>query len=51
MPSYASVAFSSRDPSVVNAEVLLPNNAADYNLESYPGFVRNCLRMSAFATE
>ena len=41
MPRYASVASSSRDPSVVNAEVLLPNNAADYNLESCPGFVRN----------
>ena len=51
MPTYASVASSSRDPSVVNVEVMLPNKAADYNLESYPGFVRNCFRMSAFAKE
>ena len=50
-PSYAAVVSSSRGPAVVDAEMPLPNNAADDDLESEPGFVRNCERMSAFERE
>ena len=50
-PSYAAVASSSRGPAGVDAETPLPNNAADDDLESDPGFVRECRRMSAFKRE
>ena len=51
-PSYAAAATSpSRGPAGVDAEMTSPNNAAAYDLESDPGFVRNCARMSAFGRE
>ena len=50
-PSYTAVAFSSRGPAGVDAEMLLPNNVACDNLESDPGFVRNCGRMFVFESE
>ena len=47
-PSYAAAATSpSRGPASVDAEMTSPNNAAAYDLESDPGFLRNCARMSA----
>ena len=46
--SYAAVASSSRGPALVDAEMPSPNNADDDDLESDPGFVRNCGRMPAF---
>ena len=48
MPSYAAVTSSSRAPAGVDAEMPLPNGDADGDLESDPGFVRDCGRMSAF---
>lgn len=50
-PSYATRASSSRGLAVVDAEMPLPNNAADDDLESDPGFVLNFGRMSAFEWE
>ena len=48
-PSYAAAAASpSRGTAGVDAETTSPNNAGAYDLESDPGFVRNCARMSAF---
>lgn len=51
MPIYAAVASSSRGPTSVDAEMLLTINAADDDVESDPGFVRNCGTMSAFVRE
>ena len=39
-PSYATRAFSSRGLAVADAEMPLPNNAADDDLECDAGFVR-----------
>ena len=39
-PSYATRASSSRGLAVADAEMPLPNNAADDDLESDAGFVR-----------
>ena len=51
-PSYAAAATSpSRGPAGVDAEMTSRTNAAAYDLESDPGFVRNCARMSAFGWE
>ena len=51
-PSYAAAAKSrSRGPAGVDAAMMSPNNAAAYDLESDPGFVRNWARMSAFGRE
>ena len=50
-PTYAAVASSSRGPAVVDKEMPLPNNPVADDLESDPGFVCNCRRMSAFEKE
>ena len=51
-PSYAAASTSSsHGPAGVDAEMTSPNNVAAYDLESDPGFVRNCARMSAFGRE
>ena len=48
-PSYAAAAKSrSRGPAGVDAEMMSPNNAAAYDLESDPGFVRNWARIFFF---
>ena len=50
--SYAAAASPSRGPVGVDAEMASSNNAAtDDDLESDPGFERNCGRMSAFERE
>ena len=50
--SYAAAASPSRGPAGVDAEMTSSNNAATgYDLESDPGFVRNCGRMSDFERE
>ena len=49
--SYAAAASPSRGAAVVDAEMMSTNNAAADDLESDPGFVRNCVRMSAFEKE
>ena len=49
--SYAAAASPSRGATVVDAEMMSTNNAAADDLESDPGFVRNCVRMSAFEKE
>ena len=50
--SYAAAACLSRGPVGVDAEMASSNNAAtDDDLESDPGFERNCGRMSAFERE
>ena len=50
--SYAAAASPSRGPAGVDAEMASSNNAAtDDDLESDPGFERNCGRMSAFERE
>ena len=46
--SYAAAASPSRGPASVDAEMVWTNNAAADDLESDPGFVLNCRRMSAF---
>ena len=48
--SYDAAASPSRGAAVVDAEIMSAN-AADDDLESDPGFVRNCVRMSAFEKE
>ena len=47
----SSACFSLRGPAVVDAEMPLPNNADDDDLESDADFVRNCGRMAAFERE
>ena len=49
--SYAAAASPSRGAAVVDAEMMSTNNAAADDLESDPGFVHNCVRMSAFEKE
>ena len=46
--SYVAAASPSRGAAVVDAEMMSTNNAAPDDLESDHGFVRNCVRMSAF---
>ena len=50
-PSYAAAASPSRGAAVVDAEMMSTINAAADDLESDPGFVRNCVRMSTFEKE
>ena len=52
-PSYAAAAAASPScgPAGVDAEMSSPNNTAAFDLESEPGFARNCVRMSAFRRE
>ena len=50
-PTYAALASSSCGPAVAGAEMPLLNNPVADNLESDPGFVCNCGRMSAFERE
>lgn len=50
-PSYTAVASFSRGPAGVDAEMPLPNNVANGDLDSDPGFVRNCGRRSSFESE
>ena len=50
-PTYAAVASSSRGPAVVDKEMPFLNNPVADDLESDPGFVCNCGRMSAFEKE
>ena len=49
--NYAAVASSSRGLAVAGAEMPLLNNPVADDLESDPGFVCNCGRMSAFERE
>ena len=50
-PTYAALASSSCVPTVAGAEMSLLNNPVADDLESDPGFVCNCRRMSAFERE
>ena len=50
-PTYAALASSSCGPAVAGAEMPLLNNPVADDLESDPGFVCNCGRMSAFKRE
>ena len=47
-PSYAAAASPLCGPAGVDAEMTSPDNTAARDLESEPGFARNCARMSAF---
>ena len=49
-PSYAAAAPLC-GPAGVEAEMTSPNNTAACDLESDPGFARNCARMYAFGRE
>ena len=53
MPSYAAAAAASPlcGPADVDAEMTSPNNTAACELESEPGFERNCARLSPFGRE
>lgn len=50
-PSCSAVASSSCGPAGVDTEMPMPNNVANDDLESDPGFVRYCGRMSVFESE